>query len=299
MPDFDIDFCQNGRDRVIDYVKNEIWRGLGVADRDVRHAGGARGGARRRPRARHAVPVRRRHRQADSVPARQAGRCCKRPPPRKEDRDANVIYAREAEPLLVEREAAEEEVRQLLELAEQLEGLPRNVGMHAGGVLIAPGKLTDFCPLYVQPGADAILSQFDKDDVEAVGPREVRLPGPHDADDPRLDAQVRAPARSRGRRRARRAAARRPRRLRHLQDRQYGRRVPVRIARHARAAEAGAADPLRGHHRAGRAVPAGADGADSRLRRAQVRAASACRIPTRASSRSWSPRTASWCTRNR
>ena len=41
--------------------------------------------------------------------------------------------------------------------------------MHAGGVLIAPGKLTDFCPLYVQPNADAILSQFDKDDVEAVG----------------------------------------------------------------------------------------------------------------------------------
>ena len=41
--------------------------------------------------------------------------------------------------------------------------------MHAGGVLIAPGKLTDFCPLYVQPSAEAIISQFDKDDVEAVG----------------------------------------------------------------------------------------------------------------------------------
>src|SRR4029453_3203460 len=48
-------------------------------------------------------------------------------------------------------------------------GLTRNVGMHAGGVLIAPGKLTDFCPLYVQPGADAMMSQFDKDDVEAIG----------------------------------------------------------------------------------------------------------------------------------
>ncbi|HEY3554905.1 MAG TPA: DNA polymerase III subunit alpha, partial [Casimicrobiaceae bacterium] len=51
----------------------------------------------------------------------------------------------------------------------ELEGLPRNVGMHAGGVLIAPGKLTDFCPLYVQPGAQAPVSQFDKDDVEAIG----------------------------------------------------------------------------------------------------------------------------------
>ena len=60
-------------------------------------------------------------------------------------------------------------MRELLALAESLEGLTRNVGMHAGGVLIAPGKLTDFCPLYVQPGADAIVSQFDKDDVEAVG----------------------------------------------------------------------------------------------------------------------------------
>src|SRR4029077_3106373 len=78
-------------------------------------------------------------------------------------------YAREVEPLLNEREAAEEEVRELLSLAEQLEGLPRNVGMHAGGVLIAPGKLTDFCPLYTQPGSDALVSQFDKDDVELVG----------------------------------------------------------------------------------------------------------------------------------
>src|SRR5207244_4214692 len=61
------------------------------------------------------------------------------------------------------------EVRELLALAEELEGLPRNVGMHAGGVLIAPGRLTDFCPLYVQAGAEAPVSQFDKDDVELVG----------------------------------------------------------------------------------------------------------------------------------
>ena len=60
-------------------------------------------------------------------------------------------------------------MRELLSLAEQLEGLPRNVGMHAGGVLIAPGKLTDYCPLYTQPGSDALVSQLDKDDVELVG----------------------------------------------------------------------------------------------------------------------------------
>jgi DNA polymerase-3 subunit alpha len=47
--------------------------------------------------------------------------------------------------------------------------MTRNIGMHAGGVLIAPGKLTDFCPLYQQPGSDSAVSQYDKDDVEAIG----------------------------------------------------------------------------------------------------------------------------------
>src|SRR4051812_40704211 len=73
------------------------------------------------------------------------------------------------EPQLREREKNEEEVAELLALADKLEGLTRNVGMHAGGVLIAPGKLTDFCPLYVADGSDAAVSQYDKDDVEAVG----------------------------------------------------------------------------------------------------------------------------------
>ena len=63
----------------------------------------------------------------------------------------------------------EEDVRTLIELAQKLEGMTRNVGMHAGGVLIAPGKLTDFCPLYQQPGSDSAVSQYDKDDVEAIG----------------------------------------------------------------------------------------------------------------------------------
>jgi DNA polymerase III subunit alpha len=168
MPDFDIDFCQSGRDRVIDYVKHKYGAdsvsqiatfGTLAARAAVRDVGRVLdmpylfvdGIAKLIPFA----------------PGKQV--LLRQPPARKEDREANVIYAREEEPLLAEREAAEEEVRQLLDLAEQLEGLPRNVGMHAGGVLIAPGKLTDFCPLYVQPGAEAILSQFDKDDVEAVG----------------------------------------------------------------------------------------------------------------------------------
>src|SRR5690606_40687720 len=74
------------------------------------------------------------------------------------------------EPAVRERYEQEEEVRALIDLAKPLEGLPRNIGMHAGGVLIAPGKLTDFCPLYCQPGSDSsAVSQYDKDDVEAVG----------------------------------------------------------------------------------------------------------------------------------
>ncbi|MBC7609036.1 MAG: DNA polymerase III subunit alpha, partial [Polaromonas sp.] len=80
-----------------------------------------------------------------------------------------MVYALEAEPILAERERKEEDVHTLLDLARKLEGLTRNVGMHAGGVLIAPGKLTDFCPLYLQPGSTSAVSQFDKNDVEAIG----------------------------------------------------------------------------------------------------------------------------------
>jgi DNA polymerase-3 subunit alpha len=87
-----------------------------------------------------------------------------------QNKPLSLAKAREAEPLLAEREKLEDEVRELLALAEPLEDLTRNVGMHAGGVLIAPGRLTDFCPLYRQPGAESgVVSQFDKDDVEAVG----------------------------------------------------------------------------------------------------------------------------------
>ncbi|WP_332740275.1 DNA polymerase III subunit alpha, partial [Hydrogenophaga sp.] len=78
-------------------------------------------------------------------------------------------YAIEMEPVLAERIQKEDDVKTLIELAQKLEGMTRNIGMHAGGVLIAPGKLTDFCPLYAQPGSDSAVSQYDKDDVEAIG----------------------------------------------------------------------------------------------------------------------------------
>ena len=165
MPDFDIDFCQDGRDRVIDYVKQKYGAesvsqiatfGTLAAKAAVRDVGRVLD-----------LPYSFVDGIAQLIPFQPGKTVTLRR--RSGEAEANVIYARDVEPMLDQREEDEEEVRELLALACELEGLPRNVGMHAGGVLIAPGKLTDFCPLYVQPGAHALVSQFDKDDVEAVG----------------------------------------------------------------------------------------------------------------------------------
>jgi len=165
MPDFDIDFCQDTRERVIDYVKQKYGAdsvsqiatfGTLAAKAAVRDVGRVLD-----------LPYSFVDGIAKLIPF-QPGRTVTLRRSNGE-REPNTIYARDSEPQLEAREAAEEEVRELLSLAEELEGLPRNVGMHAGGVLIVPGKLTDFCPLYVQPGAESPISQFDKDDVEAAG----------------------------------------------------------------------------------------------------------------------------------
>jgi DNA polymerase-3 subunit alpha len=152
MPDFDVDFCQEGRDRVIDYVK--------------RSYGG------------HAVSqIATFGTMAAKAVIRDVGRVldlgfnfvdqfAKLIP---NELGITLADARGKEPAINERAEREEEIRELLELAEKLEGLTRNVGMHAGGVLIAPGKLTDFCPLYSAGGAESAVSQFDKDDVERAG----------------------------------------------------------------------------------------------------------------------------------
>jgi DNA polymerase-3 subunit alpha len=165
MPDFDIDFCQSNRDRVIDYVKAKYGRdavsqiatfGTMAAKAALRDVGRVLGMGYG-----HVDSV------AKLVPAPPGKTVTlRRPPPEPE---SGVIYARREAPELEERERKEEEVAELLALAERVEGIVRNVGMHAGGVLIAPGKITDFCPLYMQPGSDSAVSQFDKDDVEAIG----------------------------------------------------------------------------------------------------------------------------------
>ena len=167
MPDFDIDFCQANRDRVIDYVKDKYGKdavsqiatfGTMAAKAAIRDVGRVMDMS---------------YTFCDGisklVPNKpgQSYTLAYPPDPKKEGDKNN--YALELEPLLAERVQKEEDVKTLIEMAQKLEGLTRNLGMHAGGVLIAPGKLTDFCPLYQQPGSEAAVSQYDKDDVEAIG----------------------------------------------------------------------------------------------------------------------------------
>ena len=154
MPDFDIDFCQGNRDRVIEYVKDKYGRDAvsqiatfgtlasKAALRDVGRVLGMGYG--------HVDSV------AKLVPGLPGKTYTLAPLPRPPaEPDPGVIYVRQEVPELEQREKAEEEVAELLALATRVEGLVRNIGTHAGGVLIAPGKITDFCPLYQQPGSDS------------------------------------------------------------------------------------------------------------------------------------------------
>ncbi len=152
MPDFDIDFCQDRREKVIEYVKQRygtqsvsqiITFGTLAAKAVIRDIGRVLD-----------MPYNFVDQLAKLVPF-EIGMTLKK--------------ARDLEPQLNQRADEEEDVRYLLELAERLEGLTRNSGMHAGGVLIAPGEISDYCPIYCTESGDAVVSQFDKDDVEKIG----------------------------------------------------------------------------------------------------------------------------------
>jgi len=167
MPDFDIDFCQTHRDRVIDYVKDKYGKdavsqiatfGTMAARAAIRDVGRVLDFA---------------YGFCDGIskliPNKPGMSVTLQYPPNPPKPGDKNNYAIAMEPVLAERIEREEDVKTLIELAQKLEGMTRNIGMHAGGVLIAPGKLTDFCPLYQQPGSGSAVSQYDKDDVEAVG----------------------------------------------------------------------------------------------------------------------------------
>ncbi|HEX5640074.1 MAG TPA: DNA polymerase III subunit alpha, partial [Burkholderiaceae bacterium] len=154
MPDFDIDFCQDNRDRVIDYVKRKYGHdavsqiatfGTLGAKAVVRDAG-----------------------RVLDLPYTKCDTLSKLIPHNPAD-PWTLDRALEQEPAFAEAVDGDEEFQTLVALARPLEGLTRNVGMHAGGVLIAPGKLTDFCPLYCAQGTESAISQFDKDDIERIG----------------------------------------------------------------------------------------------------------------------------------
>ncbi|HSW71094.1 MAG TPA: DNA polymerase III subunit alpha, partial [Gammaproteobacteria bacterium] len=152
LPDFDIDFCIEGRDRVIEYVMQKNGRdsvaqvityGTMAAKAVVRDVGRVLG-----------MPYSAVDKIAKLIPF---------------ELGITLDQALKQEPLLNERYQQEEEIRTLIDLARKLEGLTRNAGKHAGGIVIAPGKLSDFTPIYCEPQEEHVVTQFDKDDVEAVG----------------------------------------------------------------------------------------------------------------------------------
>jgi len=152
MPDFDIDFCQDRRELVIEYVKQRygtdkvsqiVTFGTMAAKAVIRDIG-----------------------RVLDLPYNFVDQLAKLVP---FELGMTLQKARQMEPQLNQRAAEEEDVRTLLELAESLEGVTRNVGMHAGGVLIASSDITDFCPIYCTESAESVVSQLDKDDVEKIG----------------------------------------------------------------------------------------------------------------------------------
>ena len=151
LPDFDIDFCMEGRDRVIDYV----------ADRYS---------------ADHVAQIITFGTMAAKAVVRDVGRVLGHPYGFV-DQIAKLIpfelgmtlERALADDGLKERYEADDDVRSIIDLARKLEGLARNAGRHAGGVVIAPRRLTEFTALYREPGAASAVTQFDKDDIEAIG----------------------------------------------------------------------------------------------------------------------------------
>lgn len=152
MPDFDVDFCMEGRDRVIDYVAQRYGRdhvsqiityGTMAARAVVRDVGRVLG---------HSYGFV--DRIAKMVPF---------------ELGMTLTKALEENDELKTLADTDEEVGALITLARALEGLARNAGKHAGGVVIGPSALTDFCPLYCEEGSTQIVTQLDKDDVESIG----------------------------------------------------------------------------------------------------------------------------------
>ena len=152
MPDFDIDFCMDKRDMVIDYVGQKYGKSAvsqiatfgtmaaRAVDRDVARALGK--------------PYALGDRISKMIPFIPG---------------MTLEKAISSQPIFKKMIQDEDEVSEIIDLAYKLEGIARNVGKHAGGIVIAPGSIADFCPTYFDPQSDSLMTQFDKDDVETIG----------------------------------------------------------------------------------------------------------------------------------
>jgi DNA polymerase-3 subunit alpha len=152
MPDFDVDFCMDGRDRVIEYVAEKYGRN---AVSQIITFGSMAAKAVVRDVARV---------QGKSYGL--ADRLSKMIP---FEVGMTLEKAYEQEEILRDFLKTDEEAAEIWEMARKLEGVVRNVGKHAGGVVIAPTKLTDFSAIYCDEEGGGLVTQFDKDDVEAAG----------------------------------------------------------------------------------------------------------------------------------
>ncbi len=152
MPDFDIDFCMINRDRVIAYVKERYGK-ESVAQISTHGSMAAKASIR----------------DVGRVLAHPYGFVDKIAKLIPNDLGITLPNALKQAPDLAARYKEDSEVKALLDMAMVLEGRVRNVGRHAGGVVIAPGKLTDFCPLYKEEGSAYQSVQFDMGDIEKAG----------------------------------------------------------------------------------------------------------------------------------
>lgn len=152
MPDFDVDFCMDKRDQVIDHVAEMYGRdavsqiitfGTMAAKAVIRDVGRVLG-----------------------HPYGFVDRISKLVPP---DPGMTLAKAFDAEPQLGELYEADEEVKELIDMCRILEGCTRNAGKHAGGVVISPTTITDFAPIYADSEGHFPVTQFDKNDVETAG----------------------------------------------------------------------------------------------------------------------------------
>jgi len=152
MPDFDIDFCMEKRDKVIEYVSSKYGKDA-VSQIVTFGTMAARGVVRDVTRA-LGKPYSLGDRISKMIPF---------------EIGMTLEKAISRQPVLKQAIRDDDEVQEIMNLSFKLEGGIRNIGKHAGGVVIAPGSLSDFSPIYFDSDTSSVLTQFDKDDVEKIG----------------------------------------------------------------------------------------------------------------------------------